>query len=49
MRRVNLRQTQNEWLGACLLGGVLFGLHQILFLTSIEFTSVANATIIGAL
>jgi len=43
------RRINREWLGACLVGGVLFGLHQILFFTSIKFTSVANVTIIGAL
>ena len=43
------RRINREWLGACLLGGSLFGLHQIFFFTSIKFTSVANVTIIGAL
>ena len=43
------RRLDREWLGACLVGGVLFGLHQILFFTSIKLTSVANVTIIGAL
>jgi drug/metabolite transporter (DMT)-like permease len=43
------RRMGRAWLGACLVGGALFGLHQLLFFTSIKFTSVANVTIIGAL
>jgi drug/metabolite transporter (DMT)-like permease len=43
------RRMDRQWLGACLVGGALFGLHQVLFFTSIKFTSVANVTIIGAL
>jgi len=43
------RRINREWLGACLVGGCLFGLHQIFFFTSIKYTSVANVTIIGAL
>jgi drug/metabolite transporter (DMT)-like permease len=37
------------WLSACLVGGGLFGVHQILFFNSLKLTSVANVTIIGAL
>ena len=43
------RGLTREWLKACLLGGGLFGVHQILFFNSLKLTSVANVTIIGAL
>ena len=43
------RGMNREWLTGCLVGGGLFGLHQLLFFSSIKFTSVANVTIIGAL
>lgn len=43
------RRMNREWLTACLVGGGLFGLHQLLFFNSIKLTSVANVTIIGAL
>ena len=37
------------WLTGSLIGGALFGGHQILFFSAIKMTSVANVTIIGAL
>ncbi len=37
------------WLLASIGGGVLFGLHQILFFNSLKLTSVSNVSIIGAL
>ena len=37
------------WVRACLVGGLLFSLHQLLFFNGIKFTSVANVAIIGAL
>jgi len=39
----------SRWLGACLVGGTLFFLHQALFFTSLKLTTVANVTLIGAL
>ena len=46
----SIRQRMNRtWLTSCLLGGGLFGIHQIFFFNSIKLTSVANVTIIGAL
>lgn len=38
-----------QWLRASLVGGGLFGIHQIFFFNSLKLTSVANVTIIGAL
>jgi drug/metabolite transporter (DMT)-like permease len=38
-----------QWLRASLIGGALFGVHQIFFFNSLKLTSVANVTIIGAL
>ena len=43
------RRMNRTWLIACLVGGGLFGLHQLMFFNSIKLTSVANVTIIGAL
>lgn len=43
------RRLDRDWLRACLVGGSLFGLHQILYFNSLKLTSVANVTIIGAL
>jgi drug/metabolite transporter (DMT)-like permease len=43
------RRMNRDWLTACLVGGGLFGLHQLLFFNSVKLTSVANVTIIGAL
>jgi drug/metabolite transporter (DMT)-like permease len=37
------------WWRASVVGGTLFGLHQILFFTSVKLTSVVNVTVIGAL
>lgn len=37
------------WLRASLVGGSLFGLHQILFFSSLKATSVANVSIVAAL
>ena len=38
-----------RWLRASIIGGTIFGIHQIFFFTSLNLTSVANVTIIGAL
>jgi drug/metabolite transporter (DMT)-like permease len=38
-----------RWLQASLVGGLLFGVHQLLFFSSLKLTSVATVTIIGAL
>ena len=38
-----------RWLKACLVGGGLFGFHQILYFTSLKLTSVVNVSLIGAL
>jgi drug/metabolite transporter (DMT)-like permease len=38
-----------RWLEASVIGGVLFGVHQILYFTSLKLTSVVNVTLIGAL
>lgn len=38
-----------DWLRASVLGGALFGLHQILFFSALKWTSVASVTVIGAL
>lgn len=38
-----------EWLRASLIGGCLFGLHQLFFFTSLKQTSVVNVSMIGAL
>jgi drug/metabolite transporter (DMT)-like permease len=38
-----------DWLRASVFGGVLFGVHQILFFTALKWTSVASVTVIGAL
>jgi len=37
------------WLAGSVLGGLLFGGHQLLFFNALKLTSVANVTIIGAL
>lgn len=38
-----------QWLRASIAGGLLFGLHQILFFSALKWTSVASVTVIGAL
>lgn len=38
-----------RWLQASVVGGVLFGVHQILYFTSLKLTSVVNVSLIGAL
>jgi len=38
-----------RWLEASIVGGVLFGVHQILYFTSLKLTSVVNVSLIGAL
>lgn len=38
-----------DWLRASAVGGLLFGLHQILFFSALKWTSVASVTVIGAL
>lgn len=43
------RRLDRGWMIACLRGGSLFGLHQILFFNCLKLTNVANVTIIGAL
>jgi drug/metabolite transporter (DMT)-like permease len=43
------RRLDRPWLEACVAGGVLFALHQLLFFTSLKLTTVVNVTLIGAL
>jgi drug/metabolite transporter (DMT)-like permease len=43
------RSLNRHWLRASLVGGSLFGVHQILFFTALKMTSVVNVGIIGAL
>jgi drug/metabolite transporter (DMT)-like permease len=43
------RALTREWFFGSLVGGVVFATHQIFFFTSVKLTSIANATIIGAL
>jgi drug/metabolite transporter (DMT)-like permease len=43
------RRLDRDWLRASLLGGALFGVHQILFFSALKWTSVASVTVIGAL
>jgi drug/metabolite transporter (DMT)-like permease len=43
------RGLDRSWLRASVIGGSLFGLHQILFFTALKMTSVINVGIIGAL
>ncbi len=38
-----------RWLRACLAGGSLFALHQLLFFSSVKLTTIANVTLVGAL
>lgn len=38
-----------NWVVACLVGGVLFSLHQVLFFNGLKMTSIANVAILGAL
>ena len=38
-----------RWLGTSLVGGLLFGVHQLFFFTSLKQTSVATVSIIGSL
>jgi len=38
-----------NWAWHCLIGGILFSLHQLLFFNGLKYTSVANVSIIGAL
>ncbi len=48
--RSEMRERFNRrWLAACLAGGSLFFLHQVLFFSALKLTTVANVTIIGAL
>ncbi len=42
-------RANRQWRRASLVGGALFGVHQLLFFTSLKLTSVANVAIIGAL
>ena len=43
------RRFDGNWLRASLVGGALFGLHQIVFFSSIKLTSVANVMILTSL
>lgn len=43
------RALTREWFFASLLGGMVFAMHQICFFTAVKLTTIANATIIGAL
>jgi len=43
------RRLHRRWLGASIGGGLLFGIHQLLFFNSLKLTSVVNVSIIGAL
>ncbi len=43
------RRFDRNWLRASLLGGALFGFHQIVFFGSIKLTSVANVVILTSL
>src|SRR5215470_4777714 len=43
------RGLDGAWLRASIGGGALFGLHQLLFFSSLKLTSVINVSIIGAL
>jgi len=46
----SLRQRlTRDWLGASLVGGGLFAVHQVMFFTSLKLTTVANVALIGAL
>jgi drug/metabolite transporter (DMT)-like permease len=38
-----------DWLRASIVGGLLFGIHQVFFFTSLKATSIANVSIIGSL
>ena len=38
-----------RWLNASIVGGLLFGVHQLFFFTSLKLTSIANVSIIGSL
>lgn len=38
-----------NWAWHCLVGGILFSVHQVLFFNSLKLTSVANVAILGAL
>lgn len=38
-----------DWLFGSMAGGVLFATHQLFFFTAVNFTTIANVTIIGAL
>jgi drug/metabolite transporter (DMT)-like permease len=43
------RRLDRRWLGASIVGGALFSVHQMLYFTSLKLTTVADVTIIGAL
>ncbi len=43
------RELDREWLLASLVGGGLFGVHQLIYFTSLKLTTVTNVAIIGAL
>jgi drug/metabolite transporter (DMT)-like permease len=43
------RRLDRGWAWGCLVGGLLFSLHQLMFFNGLKFTSVANVAIIAAL
>lgn len=43
------RRLDRDWLRGCILGGAAFAIHQILFISAVRMTTVANVTIIGSL
>jgi drug/metabolite transporter (DMT)-like permease len=43
------RRLDRDWARACVIGGLLFSLHQMLYFQSLKLTTVTNVTIIGAL
>ncbi len=43
------RRLDRNWAWHCLIGGILFSLHQLMFFNGLKFTSVANVAIIAAL
>lgn len=43
------RRLDRRWARSCVIGGLLFSLHQLMFFNGLKYTSVANVSIIGAL
>ena len=48
-RDVRTLVRQENWVFGSLAGGLLFASHQLCFFTAVNFTTIANVTIIGAL